>query len=61
MIRETLEGNGIAEGSHVIKGGNYYYLLTAEGGTEMGYSEYIFRSEDNATCHFQEKPMANPN
>lgn len=36
--------HGIAEGSHIIRRGEYYYLLTAEGGTEAGHQEWIFRS-----------------
>ena len=31
--------HGIAEGSHILKRGKYYYLLTAEGGTEAGHQE----------------------
>ncbi|RSL40376.1 hypothetical protein CEP54_016136 [Fusarium duplospermum] len=37
---------GIAEGSHIIKRGDYYYLFTAEGGTEVGHQEWVFRSRD---------------
>ncbi|KIW03841.1 uncharacterized protein PV09_05140 [Verruconis gallopava] len=37
--------SGIAEGSHIIKRGSYYYLFTAEGGTEDGHSEYVSRSK----------------
>jgi beta-xylosidase len=36
---------GIAEGSHIIKRGKYYYLFTAEGGTEAGHQEWVSRSE----------------
>lgn len=36
---------GIAEGSHIIKRGGYYYLFTAEGGTESGHQEWVLRSE----------------
>ncbi|KAK6204208.1 hypothetical protein LQW54_008327 [Pestalotiopsis sp. IQ-011] len=35
---------GIAEGSHIFRRGDFYYLLTAEGGTEAGHQEWIFRS-----------------
>ncbi|CAM1503611.1 Fc.00g012020.m01.CDS01 [Cosmosporella sp. VM-42] len=38
--------HGIAEGSHIFKRGGYYYLLTAEGGTEAGHQEWVFRSTD---------------
>jgi len=37
---------GIAEGSHIIKKGKYYYLFTAEGGTEQGHQEWVFRSTE---------------
>lgn len=38
--------HGIAEGSHIIKRGRYYYLFTAEGGTEAGHQEWVFRSKE---------------
>lgn len=37
---------GIAEGSHIIRRGGWYYLFTAEGGTEAGHQEWVFRSRD---------------
>ncbi|SCO12552.1 related to xylosidase/arabinosidase [Fusarium fujikuroi] len=37
--------HGIAEGSHIFKRGDWYYLLTAEGGTEAGHQEWVFRSK----------------
>ncbi|WYZ43831.1 hypothetical protein EsH8_VII_000267 [Colletotrichum jinshuiense] len=43
VIRES--PHGIAEGSHIIRKENYYYLFTAEGGTEAGHQEWVFRSE----------------
>ncbi|KAF9701211.1 hypothetical protein EKO04_000966 [Ascochyta lentis] len=36
---------GVAEGSHIMKKGAYYYLFVAEGGTEAGHQEWVFRSE----------------
>ncbi|KAF5251619.1 hypothetical protein FANTH_3229 [Fusarium anthophilum] len=39
--------HGIAEGSHIFKRGDWYYLLTAEGGTEAGHQEWVFRSKDS--------------
>jgi beta-xylosidase len=36
--------HGIAEGSHIIRRGEWYYLFTAEGGTEVGHQEWVFRS-----------------
>ncbi|TIC91126.1 Non-reducing end alpha-L-arabinofuranosidase BoGH43B [Colletotrichum higginsianum] len=43
VIRES--PHGIAEGSHIIRKGKYYYLFTAEGGTEAGHQEWALRSE----------------
>ncbi|KAL2876456.1 hypothetical protein SGCOL_008262 [Colletotrichum sp. CLE4] len=43
VIRES--PHGIAEGSHIIRKGKYYYLFTAEGGTEAGHQEWVFRSQ----------------
>jgi beta-xylosidase len=43
VIRES--PHGIAEGSHIFKRGDWYYLLTAEGGTEIGHQEWVFRSK----------------
>lgn len=43
MIRSS--PSGVSEGSHIFKRGKYYYLFTAEGGTESGHSEWVFRSE----------------
>ena len=37
--------SGVAEGSHIVKRGQYYYLFTAEGGTESGHCECVFRSK----------------
>lgn len=37
---------GVAEGSHIIRKDKYYYLFVAEGGTEVGHQEWVFRSTD---------------
>ncbi|KAJ5080874.1 CAZyme family GH43 [Penicillium angulare] len=42
LIRESK--SGVAEGSHIFKRGRYYYLFTAEGGTESGHCEWVSRS-----------------
>ncbi|KAJ5792032.1 uncharacterized protein N7503_008010 [Penicillium pulvis] len=42
LIREST--SGVAEGSHIFKHGLYYYLFTAEGGTESGHCEWVSRS-----------------
>ncbi|KAJ6021493.1 hypothetical protein N7540_006997 [Penicillium herquei] len=44
LIRES--SSGVAEGSHIFKRGQYYYLFTAEGGTEEGHCEWVSRSHD---------------
>ncbi|KAJ6123493.1 Concanavalin A-like lectin/glucanase subgroup [Penicillium samsonianum] len=43
LIRES--SSGVAEGSHIFKRDRYWYLFTAEGGTESGHSEWVNRSE----------------
>ncbi|KAL3473261.1 glycosyl hydrolase [Aspergillus californicus] len=43
LIRES--GSGVSEGSHIFKRGGFYYLFTAEGGTESGHCEWVCRSE----------------
>ncbi|KAL4865516.1 hypothetical protein BDV12DRAFT_211020 [Aspergillus spectabilis] len=43
LIRES--SSGVSEGSHIFKRGKYYYLFTAEGGTESGHCEWVCRSE----------------
>ncbi|KAJ5466640.1 hypothetical protein N7539_009369 [Penicillium diatomitis] len=43
LIRES--SSGVAEGSHIFRRGRYYYLFTAEGGTESGHCEWVSRSE----------------
>lgn len=37
-------GMGIAEGPHIFKKDGYYYLSTAEGGTDEGHQQWICRS-----------------
>ncbi|CAG8105204.1 unnamed protein product [Penicillium salamii] len=37
-------GIGIAEGPHIFKKDGYYYLSTAEGGTDEGHQQWISRS-----------------
>jgi beta-xylosidase len=44
MIRAS--AFGVAEGSHIMRRGDYYYLFVAEGGTEAGHQEWVFRSKD---------------
>ncbi|KAF3037903.1 hypothetical protein E8E11_006116 [Didymella keratinophila] len=37
---------GVAEGSHIMKKDGCYYLFVAEGGTEAGHQEWVFRSKE---------------
>lgn len=47
--------HGIAEGSHIIKRGGWYYLFTAEGGTEAGHQEWVFRSREGPLGPWEEQ------
>lgn len=47
--------HGIAEGSHIIKRDGRYYLFTAEGGTEAGHQEWVFRSRDGPYGPWEEQ------
>lgn len=40
---------GVAEGSHIIFKDPYYYLFVAEGGTEAGHQEWVFRSKEGVS------------
>ncbi|KAL4927335.1 glycoside hydrolase family 43 protein [Aspergillus undulatus] len=44
LIRES--ASGVSEGSHIFKRNGYYYLFTAEGGTESGHCEWVSRSSE---------------
>ncbi|GFZ44956.1 hypothetical protein JCM24511_02682 [Saitozyma sp. JCM 24511] len=44
LMRYADVGNGVSEGPHVYKRDGYYYLLTAEGGTEVEHQEWVSRS-----------------
>ena len=45
MIFEGTE-LGLTEGPHIYQRGDYYYLLTAEGGTEYGHAVTLARSKN---------------
>lgn len=45
LVRES--ASGVAEGSHLLKRKGWYYLFTAEGGTESGHCEYVHRSRES--------------
>ena len=50
-------GMGIAEGPHIFKYGGYYYLSTAEGGTDEGHQQWIRRSKSGPYGPWEEGPM----
>jgi beta-xylosidase len=54
MVRES--ASGVAEGSHLFKKNRYYYLFTAEGGTESGHCEYVSRSRDSPFGPWEQAP-----
>ena len=47
-VKHIFEGSelGITEGPHIYKLNGYYYLMTAEGGTEYGHAVTLARSKD---------------
>jgi len=62
LVRLSSEGNGIAEGPHIFKRGQYYYMITAEGGTEVEHQEWVMRSTNGPTGPWElgEKDVINP-
>lgn len=44
LLRAGVVGNGVSEGSHLLKKNGLYYLLTADGGTEVAHQEWICRN-----------------
>jgi beta-xylosidase len=44
LLRTGVVGNGVSEGSHLLKREGIYYLLTADGGTEVAHQEWICRN-----------------
>jgi beta-xylosidase len=57
MVREST--SGVSEGSHLFKQNGYYYLFTAEGGTESGHCEWVMRSKESPFGPYELGP-ANP-
>ncbi|KAL4742679.1 glycosyl hydrolase [Aspergillus similis] len=55
LIRSS--SSGVSEGSHIFKRGKYYYLFTAEGGTESGHSEWVCRSESSPFGPWEAGPV----
>ncbi|KAH9874842.1 hypothetical protein J1614_004329 [Plenodomus biglobosus] len=54
LVRES--SSGVAEGSHLFKRNGYYYLFTAEGGTESGHCEYVARSTKSPFGPWEQAP-----
>ena len=46
-VNKIFDGSelGVTEGPHLYKTGGYYYLITAEGGTEYGHAVTVARSK----------------
>ncbi|KAL3437026.1 glycosyl hydrolase [Aspergillus tetrazonus] len=59
LIRSS--SSGVSEGSHIFKRGRYYYLFTAEGGTESGHSEWVCRSESSPFGPWEAGPVGEVN
>ena len=55
MARES--ASGVSEGSHIFKRGKFYYLFTAEGGTESGHCEWVMRSDQGPLGPYELGPQ----
>ncbi|KAJ0426194.1 putative glycosyl hydrolase [Aspergillus carlsbadensis] len=49
-------GIGIAEGPHIFQKDGYYYLSTAEGGTDEGHQQWIRRSKQGPLGPWENAP-----
>ena len=57
MIRHNDSvGNWVTEGPHIFKRGEWYYLLTADGGTHTAHQEWVCRSKDGPFGPWEEGP-----
>jgi len=56
IIRTSETEISIAEGSHILKKDGFYYLTTAEGGTESDHQEWICRSTTGPYGPWEEAP-----
>lgn len=54
-------GIGIAEGPHIFKKDGYYYLSTAEGGTDEGHQQWISRSTSGPFGPWELGPIGSVN
>ncbi|GFZ51537.1 hypothetical protein JCM24511_09304 [Saitozyma sp. JCM 24511] len=58
LLRRGEVGNKISEGSHIFKKDGWYYLLTAEGGTEVEHQEWVCRSKTGPFGPWEVGPTA---
>ena len=56
-LRDSTFAPCIAEGSHIFAKDNYYYLITAEGGTEEQHQEWICRSRHSPYGPWELPPL----
>ena len=59
--RTSAVGIGIAEGPHIFRKGGFYYLSTAEGGTDEGHQQWICRSTTGPFGPWEEGPKGTVN
>nr|XP_018261277.1 uncharacterized protein I303_05713 [Kwoniella dejecticola CBS 10117]OBR83435.1 hypothetical protein I303_05713 [Kwoniella dejecticola CBS 10117] len=60
LLRRSTQAEGIAEGSHIFKRHDWYYLCVAEGGTEEYHQEWIFRSRSPLGPYEEPDTAMNP-
>lgn len=57
MVRHNSTiGNWVSEGPHIIKRGEWYYLITADGGTHTAHQEWVCRSKQGPFGPWEEGP-----
>jgi beta-xylosidase len=61
LLRQSPIGIGIAEGSHIFRRDDYYYLITAEGGTETIHQQWVFRSKSGPEGPWETGPEGTVN
>ena len=59
--RTSNVGIGIAEGPHIFKKDEFYYLSTADGGTDEGHHQWICRSTTGPFGPWEEGPKGSVN
>ncbi|RSH93063.1 hypothetical protein EHS25_007416 [Saitozyma podzolica] len=57
MVRHNSTiGNWVSEGPHILKRGEWYYLITADGGTHTAHQEWVCRSKQGPFGPWEEGP-----